>query len=498
MRIKRNLHVVEPEILDEPVVEGAVSESKSSGRPKIAKTVADVINNVEESVKSKKKDSKQRLSKKQKAIEPWAKNRTVALATMMQELKNQKAKEFGANSVYVGSELERIEIGLPMPSLAMEYLLQRNVFPLGVIIQISAKHGSCKSALLAELFRWFYDYRNPIHGNGGTGSLSEVETKISPELFQSIMGVDNFDKLLTSQCDSLEDWQESLKHDLNNFKAYLLGTKEKPGPGGIMPILYAIDSIAGKLTRKTQEGIEESGHAGKGFPVEALSITRYVKTMAGWLRGWPFTVVAINQTKTKLAEEGSKGGKSYGGPKDSRSGGDQLNFSESIDLELKKYGRVKCPDFEGYHVEVKVVKNSMGPDARRIVTRMLWWEEPDEEAESGFRQKTVWDWNWATVHLLAQIMSSESQEPRFKANLKEIGFHLKCTSVSPIENAGWSKNILGMKDDEDAVSWNELGARIHENAELMKQLRKALAIRVRPRMSGDYLEQYENSAKKMT
>jgi len=488
MRIDREFHAVKLESNTEDVVpEKETHGGKSSGRPQPQKVAKETPATSQTKPKEPSTKGGKRLTKEEKKqAEAWATNRSVQLASMIRELKERKAKQFGANSVYIGSELEKIEIGIPMPSLSMQYLFQRDVFPLGVIIQISAKHSSFKSALLAELLRWFYDY-------GGAGYVTEVENKISAELFSSILSLAYFEMLSVSKVDSLEGWQESLHRDIDNLKAELIGTKKKRGPGAVFPVLFGVDSIVGKMTEETQEEIEKQGHAGRGYPVEANSITRYVKTLAGWLRGWPFSVICINQTKTKIATEGTK---SFGS-KDSRSGGDQLNFSESIDLELHKWGRFQCDEFEGYKVDIKMVKNSVGPDARKVTTRMLWWEEPDDTTESGFRQKTIWDWGWATTNLLQEIMGGESREPRFKVNLKEMGFHLHCPTSSAIENLAWSKN-LGMKSEDQAVSWNELGMMIHADHELMRKLKKALAIRVRPKMEGDYRHQFDNSLKKIT
>jgi hypothetical protein len=52
-----------------------------------------------------------------------------------------------------------------------------------------------------------------------------------------------------------------------------------------------------------------------------------------------------------------------------------------------------------------------------------------------------------------------------------------------------------MGSKEDAVSWSELGAMIHEDEALMRKLRRALRISHIPLLEGDYLEQLDELAK---
>jgi hypothetical protein len=243
-----------------------------------------------------------------------------------------------------------------------------------------------------------------------------------------------------------------------------------------VPIIFGVDSIMGKVSWETQEKILGEGHAGRSFPVEALSITNYLKAIPQQLDLWPFALVLNNHLKLSKDEKTSREVRRTGG-------GAQVNFQESWELETRvAKQKISSADWNGVEITIKCVKNSFGDTHRRINTRMLWWEEWDGAKEE-WEQITVWDWDWATVHMLTNI------EGREKAKLKDMGFHLEATKTSVVENAAWSKTLGVSKDDPQ--SWSVIGAMIRENEDLMTHLRAALGIKSRPILTGCYQDQVE-------
>ena len=81
---------------------------------------------------------------------------------------------------------------------------------------------------------------------------------------------------------------------------------------------------------------------------------------------------------------------------------------------------------------------------------------------------------------------------RESAELKKV-FHIKAPQRSDVENTAWSAT-LGMKA-EDAVSWSEMGRMISENAEVCDSIRKALGIKRRPLLAGDFGQQLQGMGK---
>lgn len=427
---------------------------------------------------------------KSKLVELTGERRIKMVDKLFVGFAEETRKRTGHSGVKVIDNTNALIVGIPCPSLAFEFLIAQDCFPLGLVYQLVGKTGVGKSALAAEIGRWF------VLAGGGM-ILCEAETKFNPLWYQSIMGFDTFEaRVKPMPCDSVEHWQRSLTWAINAMKDQLRGTTDAPGPGRTVPIQYTVDSIMGKQSEETIEkifgakgktgkrGTTGEGHASRGYPIEAQLITRYMRSVPGELENWPFSLILVNHLKLKTDDMGNA--------ERHKPGGDQVGFQESFEIELRKVGghkkRIECKEFEGYPVELSCEKNSFGPTHRRIQSRVLWWEEEDPETGL-WRQKTVWDWDWSTVHLLYHIMYGEKSSPRLKASLKEIDFHLECPKASEIENLAWSRS-LGMKKD-DAVSWAELGALIREDKELRDKLREALRINRRPLLQGDYLKQLD-------
>lgn len=410
--------------------------------------------------------------------------------------------EAGNRGVWVGAETNKLLIGIPMFAghgpdvlrrpgcLPMEFVLAQSVFPLGVIIQVNGLYGSGKSGILAEFARWF-----DIAG-GGT-EIHENETKFSPEWYLSILGPEAFSRVIVHRCRSPEDWQQSNSQMLRRHKLSMTGTAKEPGIGRTIPVLSGIDSIMGKMSEEIQEkilgkrderdpdkrGSTGEGFAGRSYPIEAQLITKYLRTIPQELDGWPFAMVLINHLRINKDDNGVQ--------VRSKTGGVQVDFQESFELEIKKAGgyraRIESLDFEGFPVEISCEKSSFGPTFRKAQTRVLWWEE--EDGSGDWKQHTIWDWDWATVHLLNKLRNSASGSARLRKNLQDMEFHLDCPKTSDVENLAWSKN-LGMKA-ADARPWHEVGAMIHADQNLLNQLRLALRIRQRPLLAGDYLKQMD-------
>jgi hypothetical protein len=445
-------------------------------------------------------DDDRKLSKKAKTqLEVWkGKSRGKALDAFYRAHAARARQKTGHSSVFIGSEADALIVGIPMfggygpdaakypGCLGLEFLIAQDVFPLGLVWQIVAKYGVGKSGLLAEFARWF-------NLAGGGAEINENETKFNPHWYKSIMGEEFFGRMMLNRCTSVEDWQRNLSFSVADMKEFMIGSKEEPGPGRTFPALFGVDSIMGKLSEKSQEKIlgakGKSGKRGKtgegaadrGYPVEALVITRYMRTIPGELDNWPFGLVLVNHLRINKDDSGNESR--------NKAGGEQVNFQESFEIELQKVGghkkKIECAEWEGYPIALSCEKNSFGPTHRRIMTRLVWHEV--EQADGNWKQETFWDWDWTTVHLLNNILRGEFASPKLRASLKATGFHLECPCTSDIENTAWSKN-LDMKA-KDVKSWREVGAMIRKDQNLMDLLRKALRINARPVLQGDYCQQ---------
>lgn len=432
-------------------------------------------------------DKQPKLTKKQQIdLEGWKHHdtRRSLFHNYMQAQADVARKKYGGGhgSVMLGSQTRNLVVGIPMPSFGMEFITRQSVFPLGIVMQLVATWGTGKSGAVAELLRWF-------DMGGGGGEYFENETKHSPEWFESFMGPEAYACLITHRCDSIDDWQRRLTDAIDGHKQRMDGTKQNPGPGRNIPLLFAVDSVMGKLKEETQKKILEEGVGGRGHPVEALAITRYVQTMSSWLDGWPFSVILVNHLKEKHDDKGQV--------LRSTAGGKHLNFQETFEIEMRKVGpKIDTVEFEGFHVEFVIEKNSLGGGNRRFRTRVLWWHE--EDAGGDLKQVSVFDWDWSTVRLLADMLFSKDNRytsPHLRHLLKKIGFHIEIIRSGDADNLAWSKNLN--MTSAAPLPWHEVGAMIRQNENLLGRLRWALRIHTRPVLSNNYLGQRNSLAEEM-
>ncbi len=414
-----------------------------------------------------------RLSNKAKlSLESWkGSNRGKQRDKYFLSLAEIARKKFGHGAVLAGSDTNQLVVGIPMPSLALEWLIQQDVFPLSVIVMLVGKWRTCKSALLYEIFRWFDKC------NGGS-ILNEAETKFSPDLCQSIMGYEDGEvPIILNRCKSLDDWQRYLTFYLKEQKKAMIGTVENPGPGRTIPVCFAVDSIMGKSAEEQNDKISKSGAAGRAFPIEALMITQYLRAIAHEFDNWPFSLVLINHLKTAISAETGESVRR-------KAGGDFASFQESFELETSCWKqKIDTAHFDGIGIRITCEKNSFGQTGRKIKTRMLWWDEQHGEDAYGpvYRQKTVWDWDWSTINFLDDI------SPKSKQRLKEVGFDLDTRSPAADMDCLARCRAVGMGKD-DYLSFQEVGAMIRNNEDVCNRIRTALSIKRRAVMDGDYLD----------
>tara|TARA_R110000851_G_scaffold52690_4_gene125312 strand:+ start:380 stop:1825 length:1446 start_codon:yes stop_codon:yes gene_type:complete len=426
-------------------------QPKDTSTRRVKKKVADLDRN-----------SKRRLNKKSKETlrSRWnQKNSAVSRDGMMGQLLNSARDKFGSDRIF-GSreELEQLCVGVPTPSLAFEYLVANDIFPLQSVMMLAGSWGTCKSALSYEFFRWIYEL-------SGVNVHIDTEDKFDGEFASDIMRVPHgVNPIISSRANSLEQMQQMLTHYLQQVQKSLIGTKENPGPGKVVPCCFTIDSLAAAASEENQEKILKAGNAGRAHPVEALKNTGYLKSIKKQFEGWPFTLLIVNHLKEKTDDMGRSHKYTLGG--------EAFNFHESFQLENTVWKtKFKNSKFSGIGIRIKCSKNSFGPTGRQIRTRFLWWVEDDPETGAP-RDVFLWDWNWAMCTLLNEV---EGQE---KTRLQSRGIDIKCKSPAADIDCLANLTCLGMGKDE-YLPFQEVGQMIQDNEEVSELIRDALNIKRR-------------------
>jgi len=386
--------------------------------------------------------------------------------SMMIKLRSNARDKFGADRVFVTREdLGKLAIGIPTPSLAFEYLVANDVFPLASVVMLAGSWGSCKSALSYEFFRWFYEQK-------GMAIHIDTEDKFDADFACDIMRVgQNVVPFISNRANSLENMQKILTFHLGEMQSLLLGTAADPGPGKTRPVCFCIDSLAGATSEEIQEKIIKEGSAGRTHPVNALKNTIYLSGIKKEFENWPFTLLIVNHLKEKLDDRGNAhqytlGGQSY-------------NFHESLELRNSIWRtKFKNQQFEGLGVKIQCAKNSFGPTGRSLKTRFLWWIEDDPITGSP-RDVFLWDWNWALCTLLNEM------DGMHKNRLTDRDLTIKCKSPAADVECLANFRAVGMGKDE-YLPFQEVGQLIQDNPKVCDSIRDALNIKRRYRLDKPY------------
>ncbi len=395
-----------------------------------------------------------------------ADHRSAHLGTFFQAGRDEAKVRFGDERVLTGDESEKLVIGLPFPkgAFCLRWLFCSTVWPLMRIMQIVGEEGSCKSALLYEIFRWFWWW-------GGGSYLFEAEDKDSPDLRHSIVGDEAIGDITVHKCEHIEDWQEGLQFQMERDKKRC---EVKGGPGRTIPICYGIDSLVGRTTRDTAGSVEEKGYATRSYPTEALSIAQYMRVMPKWLPGWPFCVVGTNHLKPDTASVGFI-------PTKRSPGGTSLKFQETFEIVMKRTGDIELADRAGLKINLSTKKNSLGPSRRDIGVNVYWQYQV---VDGNMKQHTWWDWGGATVDLLLAYSDGKSAVAK---SVREI------VDLDPTRNSRVvASKTLGIPGSAP-VPYAEAAERLDENQAVLQQLYNLFGIRQRREFqpSRDYRDQLE-------
>jgi hypothetical protein len=360
-------------------------------------------------------------------------------------------------------EADELMLGLPLPSLAMEQVIQSTVLPLGRLVMLVGIEKVGKSGFFFEMVRWFRKHH-------GFGALLEHESKWNPKWASSIIGWDEPDALIHIPCRSIEGWQTALSGLVKDVKKEMIGDKKNVRPGKTWPFIVGVDSIMGKSSETTQKKIEESGHSQKHWADEARAITDYMRFIPQRIVRWPFLLVGVNHLKPRIDP------KTHARHRD-MAGGRGVNFQESIELELnwargKKSSKIKLADRRGFQLRLSCENNSYGEGLRDVNVNVWMWQEEVEHPKTGrdtWVNRTVWDWHGATVAMLMKTCAAGGEDAK---RVREV---LRIQKVNTRGGSMYYARALGISK-KDPVEIDVLGQMVHKDKEMLQALRKIYGV----------------------
>lgn len=363
--------------------------------------------------------------------------------------------------------------GIPIP-LALELLFDCNVLPLGVVLELLAEPGSGKTTFGYEIGRIIYNY------NGWT-EMFLTEGKISPALGSAIMGYEDEClesgrglPFLTQESFDMMDWQAQT---INRVQTIL---KLFQKDGAYQAVQFLVDSIMGQNLRTTDDKIAVEGASGRGFAIEAGSLTTYLKTIQKYITAGPFILTLINHLKPRPADQ------PFMPPEYNSPGGKQVRFQSTFRVVMKKGSEFAfisddedtSPVIEGRVIHMMLLKNSLGSDSRKISVPYQWkFVKNKETGEVRQRSEFVWpvalvNYLLANVHegLPSKVANTQKSKAALVSRLDEI-VHFR-----QIKKGKFTSKTFGVTA-ESPLNARELGEMIQSTPEMVDGIRDFFGIK---------------------
>lgn len=352
-----------------------------------------------------------------------------------------------------------VMLGIPIPSLAFQWLINSNVFPLSRVHEFAGVEGTCKSTFLYELIRW--------HARcGGHTVLVETEQKDNVLLRNAILeyNVEWLDRITAIPTTVYQEWVRAM----NSALEYYSNGLAECAP---IPVVFCIDSLtAAAPTQSLEAAVDEKvGYASGGYPVLAKLLSMDLPCFVAKLRQYPFTLAFTNHYKPSMNPY----------EKGSRPGGKAPKFFETLSIQFQRApkGRLEYADGTvGMRLILECLKNSMGQE-RRIETALYYKYEPNpnhdplSESSTPERQKVYFDWGESDIRFLINVL--EKKQKGCPTSVSEA-----VAKVLDLHVAGgqrvWS-HALGIPET-GAVPYTEAGKRLMELPGLVLALQHALHI----------------------
>lgn len=396
-------------------------------------------------------------------------------SAIFESLLEVNRQKFGADKVLsTADEMDQLIVGVPAPSLAFEYLIMNDVFPLKTLLMIAGTWGSCKTSLAIEFFRW-------IRMADGFCAFINTEQKFDSDLAYGILRETPQDQpFFYLSADSVESYQTMLTYSLKAYK--------KIPNAEYIPGIFVIDSLASATSESSHEKIEKDGHASRNFALHASLNKDYISKLKNDYAQWPISIVYINHLKQGPPDH-------MGRSKKYTLGGQAVNYHESFEIhsEIKKKN-ITCTAYTGTQLELTCAKNSYGRTGNKIPARFL--HTMVDVGNGQVQEVHYWDWNWSIVMLLYNLIkvanSPYASFNRSRLLERNIKIDMDSTSMESTSAKAWFP-LIGI-NKSDALPISELGRLIHENEQVCDLIREALNIKRRITFSGsmtDHIEEFK-------
>lgn len=384
------------------------------------------------------------------------------VSPFLQKLMSGQEKKFGANGVYVGDSQDDYTVGLPLPWLALQYLLDSSVFPLGCAIIFAGAPKSYKTTGLLEFARLVMSPPT----NGETLVLN-TESKWSNTKSRSVLR-DLNKKLVLYDCSTVEDWQQRTTTVLTDARDYAKkvydakqsNRKSEYKDQVIPPILMILDSLTGAQSEYIRDKVLKDG-AEKTFQDRAMLNKMWIQSVGEYLRSLPLTLLISNHLMSPVdANTPSYVANSLKGKK--TPGGEAMTYHCTYEIRCQKMHVDEKSGRRDITIKWLTAQSTRGIDGRHIDVSIV--EEYDEEGN----QVTAFDWDTTLAKLLVRLTDKPNM---LKGDIVDVIGEVRAPSTSTV-----ACDKLGLAT-KDKVPTAELGRMIREDPTLCAQLQSAMKIK---------------------
>lgn len=382
---------------------------------------------------------------------------SISVDSLTQDLiKTLNASGDGTKAYLFGDHREHTT-GIVIPSLAFQWLIGGvNVLPIQRCIGISGLPKSFKSTLNIEIGNWFLA-QNGIHvvldaESKTSATMLEAMVRRSPDLEAAARA-----RRIFKEVTSIERWQEQVVASVK----FARKVADRPVNDRV-PIYISIDSLNGRSSELSQERIQKDGYAeDRGFPVEAMKITRFFKALS--LAGTISNLGYVQHLVQDLSA-----GPGYHGPSWKESGAIIAAYQSSIHLRVTK-GKALPPKashpfaplpgvpVEGYTLWLTAERSCLGPDRRTICVDVLWQYEMTPQ---GPKQYLWYDWPGSLGHLIFSMKYDEHALKHQREALDQV-VHFAAARSNRV-----NCEELGLEN----ATLSEFGAALESHPEIRKKL----------------------------
>lgn len=342
-------------------------------------------------------------------------------------------------------------IGIPVQSLAMQYLLGTEGIPFSRMVQIVGSEGSYKSTLMYELMRWYVEA-------GGLAILIETEAKDSGDIRNAILDwdPDKMRNVATTSVTSTKDWMAYITNVFKYYRTLMSENKQ------YIPLLVSLDSVTATASEASSDKITDEGFASGSFPTLARDLSEYFKVMPDNVSNFPYTFAWINHVKPGTDSSMYSRGKIPGGK--------ALAYYNSLTLHLGKKKTAESASGTVTHtLEMTTWKNSFGREGRKFDVDVVWYHKEDDDVAT----RCYFDWDSADIKFLLKLQDGVDIGAELRDKIKEIAQLRTCkVGVKP----GVYSDALGITKEEP-MTYAQAGKVLHENVDVMNRLKKALYIK---------------------